>query len=68
MNVVDSDLMKSGDLSLLGMAECWGISDAELSLLFVPRESDLEVALRYGIDTKNEVAIHALRISSLLGI
>lgn len=68
MTAFDTDLMKSGDLSLRGIADCWGLTEVELNQLFSPSESDLEVVLQYGVDTNNEVAIRALRISSLLGI
>jgi hypothetical protein len=68
MTSVDSDLMKSGELALLNVAECWELTDAELSKLFSTKESDHEVASQYGLDTDNVTAIRALRISSLLGI
>jgi hypothetical protein len=68
MKSVDSNLMKSGELALLKVAECWELTDAELSQLFSPRESDHECALQYGLDTDDVTAIRALRISSLLGI
>ncbi len=68
MKTVESDLMRSGELVLIKIAECWGLTDAELSQLFSARESDLEVASQYGLDPHNLTAIRALRISSLLGI
>lgn len=68
MKTVESDLMKAGELALLNISECWGLTETELSQLFSFRDSDLEVASQYGLNTDDATAIRALRISSLLGI